>query len=159
MFFFSSRRRHTRLRRDWSSDVCSSDLILIGICWGIPLFMLAVSAEIVINFVLNLYRPRMHGESPRPAFDSKTLSLFASPDSLVRSINEAINYQFGFDITSSWGYQLLLRSVAWLIGLAVLVLLCMSAMVVVEPTQQAIRIRQGEIVGQEIGRASCRERV
>ena len=24
--FFSSRRRHTRLRRDWSSDVCSSDL-------------------------------------------------------------------------------------------------------------------------------------
>ena len=26
MFFFSSRSRHTRLRRDWSSDVCSSDL-------------------------------------------------------------------------------------------------------------------------------------
>src|SRR5699024_11798341 len=25
-FFFSSRRRHTRSRRDWSSDVCSSDL-------------------------------------------------------------------------------------------------------------------------------------
>ena len=26
IFFFSSRRRHTRLRRDWSSDVCYSDL-------------------------------------------------------------------------------------------------------------------------------------
>ena len=26
MFVFSSRGRHTRLRRDWSSDVCSSDL-------------------------------------------------------------------------------------------------------------------------------------
>src|SRR5438128_10189546 len=26
MFFFSSRRRHTRCYRDWSSDVCSSDL-------------------------------------------------------------------------------------------------------------------------------------
>src|SRR5699024_933242 len=26
-FFFSSRRRHTRSKRDWSSDVCSSDLI------------------------------------------------------------------------------------------------------------------------------------
>src|SRR5690349_22719398 len=26
MFFFSSRRRHTRSLRDWSSDVCSSDL-------------------------------------------------------------------------------------------------------------------------------------
>src|SRR6266852_5887994 len=29
-FFFSSRRRHTRCYRDWSSDVCSSDLGLVG---------------------------------------------------------------------------------------------------------------------------------
>src|SRR5207302_2361668 len=27
-FFFSSRRRHTRFSRDWSSDVCSSDLLM-----------------------------------------------------------------------------------------------------------------------------------
>src|SRR5207253_6252963 len=27
-FFFSSRRRHTRWPRDWSSDVCSSDLVV-----------------------------------------------------------------------------------------------------------------------------------
>src|SRR5207237_7261174 len=27
IFFFSSRRRHTRFKCDWSSDVCSSDLI------------------------------------------------------------------------------------------------------------------------------------
>src|SRR5690606_40148630 len=30
-FFFSSRRRHTRFSRDWSSDVCSSDLPEKGI--------------------------------------------------------------------------------------------------------------------------------
>src|SRR3712207_7238543 len=29
-FFFSSRRRHTRYWRDWSSDVCSSDLPVVG---------------------------------------------------------------------------------------------------------------------------------
>src|SRR5947209_11311496 len=28
-FFFSSRRRHTRYWRDWSSDVCSSDLVIL----------------------------------------------------------------------------------------------------------------------------------
>src|SRR2546429_5625163 len=28
LFFFSSRRRHTRCSRDWSSDVCSSDLAM-----------------------------------------------------------------------------------------------------------------------------------
>src|SRR2546422_6036395 len=30
VFFFSSRRRHTRCSRDWSSDVCSSDLHVIN---------------------------------------------------------------------------------------------------------------------------------
>src|SRR2546429_6482953 len=30
VFFFSSRRRHTRCSRDWSSDVCSSDLWNVG---------------------------------------------------------------------------------------------------------------------------------
>src|SRR2546421_6150003 len=29
-FFFSSRRRHTRSDRDWSSDVCSSDLLFMA---------------------------------------------------------------------------------------------------------------------------------
>src|SRR5690625_5775281 len=29
LFFFSSRRRHTSWPRDWSSDVCSSDLLLL----------------------------------------------------------------------------------------------------------------------------------
>src|SRR5437868_15547999 len=30
-FFFSSRRRHTRSKRDWSSDVCSSDLDMTSV--------------------------------------------------------------------------------------------------------------------------------
>src|SRR5256886_12376869 len=29
LFFFSSRRRHTRFDCDWSSDVCSSDLLIL----------------------------------------------------------------------------------------------------------------------------------
>src|SRR5688500_20195326 len=41
MFFFASRRRHTRLQGDWSSDVCSSDLgsfpnrIRVGAGWNV----------------------------------------------------------------------------------------------------------------------------
>src|SRR5256885_12227521 len=34
-FFFSSRRRHTRLQGDWSSDVCSSDLAPLGLVGGL----------------------------------------------------------------------------------------------------------------------------
>src|SRR3712207_8124739 len=38
-FFFSSRRRHTRYWRDWSSDVCSSDLEPLKVLtkrWDVP---------------------------------------------------------------------------------------------------------------------------
>src|SRR5690606_40301764 len=34
VFFFSSRRRHTRFSRDWSSDVCSSDLFQVSFFEG-----------------------------------------------------------------------------------------------------------------------------
>src|SRR2546430_15611926 len=34
-FFFSSRRRHTRFDCDWSSDVCSSDLFIDHLAFGV----------------------------------------------------------------------------------------------------------------------------
>src|SRR5699024_11817078 len=36
LFFFSSRRRHTSSKRDWSSDVCSSDLGGIDLATDMP---------------------------------------------------------------------------------------------------------------------------
>src|ERR1039457_1594616 len=41
-FFFSSRRRHTRLQGDWSSDVCSSDLVGLRISANLGSRMLHV---------------------------------------------------------------------------------------------------------------------
>src|SRR5690606_39827241 len=48
-FFFSSRRRHTRFSRDWSSDVCSSDLVLAVLptrsCQPLPAQSVAVQLQ------------------------------------------------------------------------------------------------------------------
>src|SRR5690606_31006645 len=47
VFFFSSRRRHTRFSRDWSSDVCSSDLV--------PMFyVLAVAVLVAFSPMMEL---------------------------------------------------------------------------------------------------------
>src|SRR3712207_6914515 len=43
VFFFSSRRRHTRYWRDWSSDVCSSDLYLKEGAQFVAIFGVATS--------------------------------------------------------------------------------------------------------------------
>lgn len=123
-----------------------NEQVIFYVAYAIPIFMLVVAAEIVLNFILNIYRPRVVGEVPRPAFDSRLLSLVSTPDSIVRTINEAVNYQFGFDITSSWGYQLLLRSFAWLVTIAIVVLIGLNMIVVVEPHQQGVKLAGGEIV-------------
>src|SRR3712207_8675590 len=55
-FFFSSRRRHTRYWRDWSSDVCSSDLL--GLL--LPADALAaalVGAAVRARLPFHVYRP------------------------------------------------------------------------------------------------------
>src|SRR5207249_7941398 len=44
-FFFSSRRRHTRSKRDWSSDVCSSDLIVFRARQAEPSWVLLMEAR------------------------------------------------------------------------------------------------------------------
>src|SRR5438093_11358646 len=58
-FFFSGRRRHTRLVSDWSSDVCSSDLsderyrawVYLGVTEGAatPIFLLNPGRETIIE--------------------------------------------------------------------------------------------------------------
>src|SRR2546428_8402452 len=53
-FFFSSRRRHTRSDRDWSSDVCSSDLVFFGLLQGQD------------KDVLALQQSEKHGEKCQP---------------------------------------------------------------------------------------------
>src|SRR5215213_11208892 len=49
-FFFSSRRRHTRLVSDWSSDVCSSDLVDIADASRLVEAAGAEGARAAVNF-------------------------------------------------------------------------------------------------------------
>src|SRR5207249_8531528 len=53
VFFFSSRRRHTRSKRDWSSDVCSSDLLRGPNEIGVRLGPYDHSRPVVIDPVLS----------------------------------------------------------------------------------------------------------
>src|SRR5256885_9056126 len=59
MFFFSSRRRHTRLQGDWSSDVCSSDLTRLATGPSVVLGMAAKS----VSWLLST-KPRVTWKEP-----------------------------------------------------------------------------------------------
>src|SRR3989449_6110881 len=59
-FFFSSRRRHTRCSRDWSSDVCSSDLDNLRPVWP-------ATADLVEPLLAELQAAVPHLDSTDPA--------------------------------------------------------------------------------------------
>src|SRR5204862_5942351 len=66
-FFFSSRRRHTRSLRDWSSDVCSSDLVRVWVALG--------------------------ADPEQPNRATQTLTVSASADELFGFVRDATNFQ------------------------------------------------------------------
>src|SRR5438045_8570491 len=75
LFFFSSRRRHTRCLSDWSSDVCSSDLTSNESCFESSLFQKGCA----------------HGPSPVFAFYSPRLILIRTGRSEERRVGKMIN--------------------------------------------------------------------
>src|SRR6266478_8889258 len=88
-FFFSSRRRHTRFDCDWSSDVCSSDLVFEG--------------ERVYNgkvFRLEDHNERLHNSARVLGFEVP-----ASMDDLAKATEELISANNIVD-----GY---VRPIAW----------------------------------------------
>lgn len=114
------------------------------LAYVLRLLMLLLAAELVLNFVLDFYRPRSPEEEPRPAFDSRLLGLFSEPGGIARSIADAMNYQFGFDVSSTWFYQLLQRSVVPLLGFAVLTLFAASSLVFVNAGEEAVIEHYGQ---------------
>ena len=64
IFFFSSRRRHTRYWRDWSSDVCSSDLnCSVCHCYHVSRAQLGALAPPAINLAFLAAYPVAKGTS------------------------------------------------------------------------------------------------
>jgi regulator of protease activity HflC (stomatin/prohibitin superfamily) len=104
----------------------------------VPGIMILLGIETVLSFVLGAYRPRRPGEIVRPAFDSRILGWLTRPESLGKIVGEAINYQFGFEISRSWFYQLLARAVTPLVACGAVVLIAMSSIVIVAPQQEAV---------------------
>ncbi|RMH12051.1 MAG: hypothetical protein D6695_07830 [Planctomycetota bacterium] len=113
--------------------------------------MIVLGCEIVVNFALDVYRPRRPGELPRPAFDSRVLGFLAAPDKIAESLGEAINYQFGVDVTGTWFYQLLSRSVVALGAVAIVTGWLLTGLVVVEPHQRAMILTWGKITREDVG--------
>ena len=114
----------------------------------LPAVQLMLGVELAINLVLDIYRPRVSGQEQRLAFDSRLFNLIADPGRVGHSIAETLNYQFGFEVSKTWFYQLLSRAMLPLLAAGVVILLGMTSLVLVPQGEKAVIFHYGKIARQ-----------
>ncbi len=118
--------------------------------WAEPFFayllriaLVVLGVEFAVNLILDFYRPRTPGEVPRPSFDSRLLGLISEPGDIAKSIAEAVNYQFGFEVSSTWFYQLLQRWLFPIMVVSFVAILALTSVVLVDADEQVVIERWG----------------
>jgi regulator of protease activity HflC (stomatin/prohibitin superfamily) len=114
------------------------------ITYVVPGLLVVLGIETALNLVLDIYRPRLKGQYSRSAFDSRLLGVINEPGGILRSAADAIDYQFGFEVSQTWFYKLLEE---WIVPLAlfgVVTLYLLSSIVVIAPDEEAIIERFGK---------------
>src|SRR5207245_4378431 len=101
LFFFSSRRRHTRCYRDWSSDVCSSDLqtIFTYVMVAIAAISLLVGGIGIMNIVLATVLERTREIGVRRATGARRVDIvrqFLAESVLISVGGGLLGIGFGF---------------------------------------------------------------
>ena len=82
-------------------------------------------------------------EIARPSFDSRLLGLITEPGGIAKSIADAVNYQFGFEVSKTWFYQLLQRWLSPIIAVAMAVILLLTSVVIIDADEQVVIERFG----------------
>jgi regulator of protease activity HflC (stomatin/prohibitin superfamily) len=107
--------------------------------------LLIAGIEMLVGFVIELYRPRSPGEEERPLFESRLFSLFTEPGGLAKNIAESLDYQFGFHVSDAWFYRAMERTLLPCLLFMVTTIWLLTCIVQVNPEEQGLRQNFGVI--------------
>ena len=115
------------------------------VAFVVSFVMIAYSFELVLNLILNVYRPRLPGQEFVPCYESRIFNIVAQPSRVGNSIADTLNYQFGFEVSKTWFYKLISKAIFPLILFSILVLAGMSTIVITKPGEQTVIKHMGRI--------------
>ncbi len=118
--------------------------LLTVVTYAIPILLVVLGAETVLNIVFDIYRPHLKDQYSRAAFDSRLLGIINEPGGIFRSVAAAMDYQFGFQVSQTWFYKLLEKAIVPLVLFSVVTLYLASCLVVVGPNEEGIVERFGK---------------
>lgn len=109
----------------------------------LPWVMIVLGVEALLGFIVDLYRPRTGKLVQRATFESRLLNLVSEPQAIAASFADALNYQFGFELSKTWFYQLIRRAIGPLVAFQILTLWLLSCLVIVPEGSVAVVERTG----------------
>lgn len=125
----------------------ADQLVLQILGWALA----ALALENVLNSIGSIYRPRKGGKAA--AYESKLAGLLTDPASWASNMAQALDYQFGFEVSNTWLYRFLQGALAPLLLFQLAVLYALSCLVFLGPDEEGILERFGRPVdhGQQEG--------
>ncbi|MBR89946.1 MAG: hypothetical protein CMO66_01550 [Verrucomicrobiales bacterium] len=114
--------------------------LAVGLC----AFMAILALETLLRLILEIYRPRMKGQEVRQLYHSRLVGLISKPEGFFTTAAHALDYQFGFRVSETWGYRFLRERLGMLVMLQVFVLWLSTSVVIIPQGQVGHLERNGE---------------
>jgi modulator of FtsH protease HflK len=105
-----------------------------------------MAAEMLITLLLEIYRPRVAGKISRPVYDSRLVGVLGQPESLFTTAAQTLDYQFGFNVSETWFFQLMKKNLPVLLLAQFAVLLLSTCVVFIDAGEKAVLERFGRPV-------------
>lgn len=111
---------------------------------ALTILLAIMAVENLLSMIFEIYRPRMAGRRARLLYESRLVGLIAKPENLFTTVGKVLNYQFGFKVSETWGYQFLRKRLWVLFGVQVILLWLSTSVVVIQPSEVG---KQVDILG------------
>ena len=110
-----------------------------------------VAVENLFSLVFEIYRPRVKQQAVRVLYESRLIGLLGQPGGLITTAAQALDYQFGFQVSHTWFYRFLEKALAWIVLAQLSALFLSTAFVIIQPGEQAVIERFGkQVAGREV---------
>lgn len=105
-------------------------------------FLGVLAVECLLNFVGERYRPR-RGKDLNRAYESRLGGLLTDPATWARNVAQALDYQFGFQVSETWLFRFLQGALLPLVMFQLATLYLLSCLVFLGPDEEGILERFG----------------
>jgi HflK protein len=114
------------------------------LAWVVAAVTGLAGLELLLGLIASAFVPRIPGVEILPPYHSRGLDIITSPGEILKTVADAVDYQFGFRVSETWFYAFVQKAIVPLVLFWAVALYAFTCVVTIGPDEQAILERFGE---------------